>query len=49
MGTNGMSNSVSDNDIMKAEDIQPSEMQGIDHFLKDSNHMDKSVEPTNDG
>lgn len=32
---------VSENDLLKAEDIQPNEMKGIDSFLKDSNHVDK--------
>ena len=36
-----MPGSVSENDLMKAEDIQPNEMKGINSFLKDSNHVDK--------
>lgn len=36
-----MPGSVSENDLMKAEDIQPNEMKGITSFLKDSNHVDK--------
>ena len=36
-----MPGSVSENDLMKAEDIQPNEIKGITNFLKDSNHMDK--------
>lgn len=45
----GIGSPVSENEIMKAEDIQPSEMQGIDHFLKDSNHVEKPVEQNIDG
>ena len=39
--TDDMPGSVSENDLMKAEDIQPNEMKGINSFLKDSNHVDK--------
>ena len=36
-----MPGAVSENELMKAEDIQPNEMKGIDSFLKDSNHVEK--------
>jgi len=40
-----MPGAVSENDLMKAEDIQPNEMKGIDSFLKDSNHVEKPAGP----
>jgi len=55
-GKDDMPGSVSENDLMKAEDIQPNEMKGITSFLKDSNHVDKpasdsmiSDSPSEDG
>ena len=38
-----MPGGVSENDLLKAEDIQPNEMKGISSFLKDSNHVEKPV------
>jgi len=36
-----MPGGVTENDLLKAEDIQPNEMKGISSFLKDSNHVEK--------